>query len=96
MRAGVGVGDVSAPTGRVHVWVYMRVGAVLRVRVCGCQWPRNSRLVWSSEQQGRKPAPSTGLLSGVADYGYVCPSGSFVQVCGGVGCHWVSEREDGE
>uniref|UniRef100_A0A8C6FVC7 RAS guanyl-releasing protein 2 n=1 Tax=Moschus moschiferus TaxID=68415 RepID=A0A8C6FVC7_MOSMO len=34
-------------------------------------WPRNSRLVWSSEQHGRKPTPSTGLLSGIEDWGSV-------------------------
>ena len=67
------------------VGVYMRVGALSCVcaHVCGCQWPWNSRLVWSSEQQGRKPAPSTGLLSGVADYGYVCPRGPSFR-CAGV------------
>ena len=86
---------------RVHVWksVHACRCTVLRVRtrvrMSALPWPQNSRLVWSSEQHGRKPAPSTVLLSGVEDWVGV-PAGSFVQVCGALGCHWVvSETEDG-
>ena len=70
---------MCAPTGRVHVWESVHacrctvLSVRTRVRMSALPWPRNSRLVWSSELHGRKPAPSTGLLSGVEDYGYVCP-----------------------